>query len=69
MFAKISVKGSKQHPVYEWLTKKELNGKADARVKWNFQKFMISENGEWLDMVPPAESPYCEKIVNWLRKG
>ena len=69
MFAKISVKGSKQHTVYEWLTKKELNGKADAKVKWNFQKFMISQEGEWIDMVPPAESPYCEKILNWLRKS
>ncbi len=69
MFAKVSVKGSKQHPVYEWLTKKELNGKTDAKVKWNFQKFMVSEKGEWLDMVPPAESPYCEKIIDWLRKG
>ncbi|HNW90728.1 MAG TPA: glutathione peroxidase [Bacteroidales bacterium] len=69
MFAKISVKGNNQHPLYEWLTKKELNGKADAKVKWNFQKFMISEQGEWVDVVPPAENPYCEKIVNWLRKG
>lgn len=67
MFAKISVKGKNQHPIYEWLTKKELNGKADVKVKWNFQKFMISEQGEWLDFVAPGESPYSEKIVNWLR--
>ncbi len=69
MFAKISVKGNNQHPLYEWLTKKDLNGKADAKVKWNFQKFMIGEQGEWVDVAPPAENPYCEKILNWLRKG
>jgi len=67
MFAKISVKGKNQHPIYEWLTKKELNGKADIKVKWNFQKFMINERGEWIDFVAPGESPYSEKIVNWLR--
>ena len=67
MFAKISVKGKTQHPLYEWLTKKELNGKADAKVKWNFQKFLVTEQGTWLDVVAPGESPYSEKILNWLK--
>lgn len=67
MFAKISVKGKNIHPIYEWLTQKELNGVAETRVKWNFQKYMISDEGEWVDMVYSKESPYCDKIVSWLR--
>jgi glutathione peroxidase len=68
MFSKISVKGSKIHPLYAWLTRKEENGVRDAKVKWNFQKFMIDEEGRWVDMAPPAESPYCEKIIGWLKE-
>ena len=66
MMEKISVKGNDIHPLYKWLTTKELNGVMDAPVSWNFQKFMIDENGKLVDMVPPRESPDCEKIINWI---
>ena len=35
--------------------------------KKNFQKFMISEEGKWLDVVYSKENPYCDKIINWLK--
>ncbi len=38
----------------------------DAKVTWNFQKFMIDENGHLVDMVPQKEKPFTEKIVNWI---
>ena len=41
MMSKISVKGKDMAPLYQWLTEKKLNGKEDAPVQWNFQKFMI----------------------------
>ena len=63
---KISVKGKDIHPVYEWLTQKKLNNVADADVKWNFQKFMIDENGDFVDYCSPKESPLSEKIVKWV---
>jgi glutathione peroxidase len=68
MFSKINVKGKNIHPVYAWLTRKEENGVQDVKMKWNFQKFMINEEGYWVDFVPPGESPYCEKILNWLKQ-
>ena len=68
MMAKISVKGKDMAPLYQWLTKKELNGKEDAPVQWNFQKFMIDENGNWVGFVAPKESPFSEKIVTWIEK-
>jgi glutathione peroxidase len=67
MFAKISVRGASQHPLYTWLTSKKENGVQDAKVKWNFQKFMISEDGSWAGVALPADPPYSDKILQWLR--
>jgi len=64
---KISVKGDDIDPIYQWLTQKELNGKLDSEVKWNFQKYMIDENGNLVDVVWPKEKPYNDKIINWLK--
>lgn len=66
MMEKISVKGSDMHPLYQWLTKKELNGMQDEEVKWNFQKFMIDEQGKWVGSVSPKISPVSDEIVNWI---
>lgn len=68
MMAKISVKGKDIDPLYKWLTEKTENGKQDAEVTWNFQKFMIDENGNWVGVVPPNESPMCDKIIEWIEK-
>jgi glutathione peroxidase len=67
MMSKISVKGKNMDPVYKWLTSKELNGEMDSNVSWNFQKYMIDETGKLVGMVPPKETPYSEKIINWLK--
>lgn len=66
MMGKISVKGDDIHPIYQWLTKKEKNGKVDAEIKWNFQKFLIDENGNLFDVLSPRESPSDEKVTLWI---
>jgi glutathione peroxidase len=66
MMSKISVKGKDQDPIYKWLTSKAENGKIDAEVTWNFQKFMIDENGELVDYASPREKPLSDKIVSWI---
>ena len=66
MMAKISVKGKNMDPLYKWLTSKEENGVMDAPVKWNFQKFMIDENGHLVGMVPPGDLPTVDKIIHWI---
>jgi len=66
MMSKIDVKGKTQHPLYSWLTKKAENGKLDSEVKWNFQKYLINENGELEEMLPSSESPASEKVLNWI---
>ena len=67
MMSKISVKGDDIHPLYKWLTKKENNGHEDAKVKWNFQKFMIDKDGNWVDYTKPGTKPFDDKIINWIK--
>jgi glutathione peroxidase len=67
MMGKISVKGNDIDPIYKWLTSKAENGVIDAPVTWNFQKFMIDENGKLVGMVPPKESPMSDNIINWIK--
>lgn len=65
---KVSVKGDDINPVYQWLTQKEKNGKMDSEVKWNFQKYMIDEKGNLVDVAYSKEKPMDDKIVNWIVK-
>jgi len=68
MMEKISVKGDDIHPVYQWLTQKSKNGVMDSEVKWNFQKYLIDENGNLVDVLLSKEKPNSEKVINWLNK-
>ncbi len=68
LMEKISVKGKDMHPLYKWLTSKELNGVMDSEVKWNFQKYLIDENGKLVDVLYSKEKPGSEKVIAWLGK-
>jgi glutathione peroxidase len=64
---KISVKGTEQHAVYQWLTNKENNGVKDVTVKWNFGKFLIDENGKFVEYFPSGTEPLSEEIAKYLK--
>lgn len=64
---KIDVTGSMQHPLYEWLTKKAINGKQNSTVKWNFQKYLVDENGEFLDYFYSITKPLNSRITSHLK--
>ncbi len=66
MMAKISVEGSDQHPVYQFLTQKAKNGLEDSEVEWNFQKYLINESGELVKVVSPRTLPTDAEIINWI---
>jgi glutathione peroxidase len=68
MMSKISVKGDDMDPVYAWLTQKDQNGVMDSEVKWNFQKYMIDENGNLVNYVSPQTSPKSDEIVDWIKR-
>jgi len=66
MTTKVDVKGDNQHPIYEWLTKKTLNGKGDYSVSWNFNKFLLDEEGHLIDYFPSKVKPMDEEIMSKL---
>jgi glutathione peroxidase len=66
MMEKISVKGDDIHPLYNWLTNKSENGVMDASVSWNFQKFLIDEDGNLIDSISPRKSPMTSEIIDWI---
>lgn len=66
MMSKVSTKGPDQSPVYAWLTKKELNGRLDSEVQWNFQKYLINEDGTLFTVLASATEPLSDPILNWL---
>ncbi len=67
MMSKISVKGDDIHPLYKWLTSKSENGVLDSEVKWNFQKYLIDENGKLIKMVEPKVKPDDDEILSWIK--
>ena len=69
MMSKISVKGDDMHPLYKWLTSKSANGVLDSEVSWNFQKYLIDENGNLVGYLKPAVKPLSDEVVNWVTKG
>ncbi|MFT5752776.1 MAG: glutathione peroxidase [Dokdonia sp.] len=60
---KIDVKGSQQHPLYTWLTSKDLNGKKSSSVKWNFQKYLVNKDGKLMDYYFSITKPMSSKIT------
>jgi glutathione peroxidase len=68
MFEKISVAGNDKHPLYKWLSSKELNGWNDQEPKWNFNKYLVNEKGELIKYFPSKVSPMSEEILAEIRK-
>lgn len=66
LMEKISVKGTDMAPLYKWLTTKNENGVLDSEVKWNFQKYLIDENGKLIDVAYSKEKPDSERIISWI---
>jgi len=66
MMEKIHVKGDSIHPLYQWLTTKALNGVEDSNVKWNFQKYLINEQGALEMVVSPWTKPDSKKVLKWI---
>lgn len=66
MMSKISVKGKDIHPIYDFLTSKNKNGVTDSKVKWNFQKYLIGEEGLLEKVIDPTTNPMDEEIIQWI---
>ena len=68
MFSKIVVKGEGQAPLYKHLTSKETNPEFAGPISWNFEKFLISRNGEVVGRFKPGLSPKDDAVVNAIER-
>lgn len=66
MMEKISVKGDDMHEIYQFLTQKAKNGFEDSTVEWNFQKYLIDENGQLVNVFSPRTLPNDKEIITWI---
>lgn len=66
MFEKIQVTGKQKHPLYQWLSTKELNGWNDKEPTWNFCKYVVNEKGELTNFfgssIKPTDKEFLEAI-------
>jgi len=66
MASKIAVKGKRIHPIYLWLRNKELNGVKNSRVGWNFNKFLVDEEGNWAAHFKSKVLPTDSRIISLI---
>lgn len=68
MMSKIDVKGKDQHPLYAFLTNKDKNGVMDSKVSWNFQKYLLNEEGILEKVIDPKTLPDDPEVIAWITK-
>jgi len=68
MAAKISVKGKDMAPIYKWLTQKDQNGAMESSVKWNFQKYLIDEEGKLVHVFNPNVKPMSSEVIKAIEE-
>jgi glutathione peroxidase len=64
---KVDVKGTNTAAIYQWLTQKSKNGVLDASISWNFNKFLLDENGKMIAYYPSNVKPDSEAILSNLK--
>jgi glutathione peroxidase len=68
MFAKISVKGSKIHPLYRFLTSKETDPEFSGSISWNFNKFLVDRGGKIVARFSSKDEPESEKVLQAIEQ-
>ncbi|MDF1672189.1 MAG: glutathione peroxidase [Vicingaceae bacterium] len=68
MMSKSSVKGDDINEIYQFLTQKSQNGLEDSEVKWNFQKYLLDEEGYLVKVIQPQTLPDDESILKWIEE-
>ena len=61
MFEKITVKGEDKHPLYAALIAQ--SDTPDAEIAWNFEKFLVSRDGEVVARFAPDTAPEDPAIL------
>ena len=63
---RVDVKGDNTTPIYKYLCNKSENGILDATISWNFNKFLIDENGNLIAHFDSKVTPDSREITKYL---
>ncbi len=63
MLSKVSVKGDDKCDLYKFLTSKETDPKYAGEVEWNFEKFIVSRNGEVVGRFKSKVKPDSDEFI------
>jgi len=66
--AKVLVRGDDMAPIYRWLTEKQFNHLQDSEIQWDFQKYLIDENGRLVSMFEPTTRANSKNITGAVEK-
>jgi glutathione peroxidase len=66
MSAKVSVKGKDMDPFFTWLTE-QSNPDFTGDIRWNFEKFLIDENGKLIHRYRSSVKPLDNEIISQLK--
>jgi len=67
MMGKVSTDGDNGHPVYQWLSNAAQNGVDDANVSWNFNKFLVDSEGNWVSHLGSRVRPMSKEVTNFAQ--
>jgi glutathione peroxidase len=63
LFEKIEVNGDGRHPIYAELTQVADGEGVDGDIRWNFEKFLLSPEGEVVARFAPTTEPEADEII------
>jgi len=68
LFEKIEVNGDDKHPIYEELEKVADAGGHTGDIRWNFEKFVLSPDGEIVARFNPTVEPEAPELIETIEK-
>lgn len=68
VFDKIRVRGPHAHPLFNYLSEKELNGVISSKPRWNFHKYLVNREGKVVDYFYPFTKPLNSKVKKKIAK-
>jgi glutathione peroxidase len=69
MFSKIGVLGSTKAPLYQYLTSSRTNPKFAGDVEWNFEKFLVSRDGQVIARFKSPVEPLSQEMLTAIESA
>ncbi len=66
MFEKIDVNGDDRHAIYHQLTKTADGEGYSGDIRWNFEKFLVSPDGDVIARFSPIVTPEATELVDTI---